>query len=109
MGNKLERLAAEIFGRYSMATDGRRASWEHLPKERKLAWMAEVIFYVENISDQLKDRFSRPPKFDPASTSYALGYNQGIALERAEIFKFIEELDEGLKKEFTEYKNNKHN
>lgn len=109
MGHELERLAAEMFDKYSMATQNRRASWEHLSKERKLAWMAEALFFIEHIAGQMKARFSKPPRLDPASTSYALGFNQGVALERSEVFKFLEHLDEGLKEEFESFKKNKHN
>lgn len=90
---KLERLAASAFERYSRLTTGKPANWTYLSQERKEAWMKEMIFFVEHISDRLKTEFKAPPKSNPSGGAYAAGYNDGMATERLSIMNFIEKLD----------------
>lgn len=90
---KLERLAASAFERYSRLTTGKPANWTYLSEERKEAWMREMIFFIEHISDKLKTEFKAPPKSNPSGGAYATGFNDGLTTERLSIVNFIEQLD----------------
>lgn len=94
---ELESLAAQAFEKYSRLTTGKPANWTYLSEERKQAWMKEMIFFIEHISDRLKTKFKAPPRSNPSGGAYAAGFNDGIATERLGIMNFIEMLD-------TEYK-----
>jgi hypothetical protein len=90
---KLEQLAASAFERYARLTTGRPASWTYLAQDRKEAWMKEMIFFIEHISDRLKAEFKAPPRSNPNAGAYAAGYADGMATERLSITNFIEQLD----------------
>ena len=90
---KLERLAASAFERYSRLTTGKPANWTYLSQERKEAWMKEMIFFIDHISERLKTEFKAPPRSQPSGGAYAAGFNDGMATERLSIMNFIEQLD----------------
>ncbi len=90
---ELESLAAQAFEKYSRLTTGKPASWTYLSEERKQAWMKEMIFFIEHISDRLKTKFKAPPRSNPSGGAYATGFNDGITTERLSIMNFIEMLD----------------
>lgn len=99
---ELESLAAQAFDKYSRATTGFAGNWAYLSEERKQAWMKEMIFFIEHISDRLKAKFKAPPKSNPSGGAYAAGFNDGIATERLSITNFIEMLDTEYKDQFNQ-------
>lgn len=101
---ELESLAALAFERYSKLTTGHRSDWKYLSEERKEAWMKEVIFYIEHISDRLKIKFKTPPRVNETGGAYAAGFNAGLTTERLSIINFIDMLDTEYKNQLQEYK-----
>ena len=97
---ELESLAAQAFDKYSRATTGHSGNWAYLSEERKQAWMREMIFFIEHISDRLKTKFKAPPRSNPSGGAYATGFNDGIATERLSITNFIDMLDTEYKEQY---------
>lgn len=93
---ELESLAAQAFERFAKLK-GQKADWTYLSEERKVAWMKEMIFFIEHISDRLKTKFKAPPRSNPNGGAYATGFNDGLTTERLSITNFIEMLDEDYK------------
>ena len=102
---ELETIAAQAFEKYSRLTTGKPASWAYLSEERKEAWMKEIIFFVEHISDKLKDKFKTPPqRSNPNVGAYTAGYNDGIITERLSIVNFIDMIDTEYKNQLEQYR-----
>lgn len=101
---ELESLAAQAFEKYSRLTTGKPANWTYLSEERKQAWMKEMIFFIEHISDRLKTKFKVPPKINPNGGAYAAGFNDGLSTERLSIMNFIEMLDTDYKDQLDQHK-----
>lgn len=99
----LEKLAKGLFEKYSQHISGKKADWRYLSKQRKLIWMKEVLVYTDYISTQLKAKFKQPPKVRPNETSYAAGYNQGMAEERFATLNFIDYIDDNLHEQLQDF------
>ena len=98
--NTLEKLAKGLFERYSKRTTGQQATWSFLSPLRQAAWMNEALIVVKHVVFELKIRFKDIPEPKPNQTSFAQGFNQGVASERLSILEFlsyiIDDLDEEL-------------
>ena len=101
---ELESLAAQAFERYSLLTTGRKASWTYLSDERKEAWMMEMIFFIEHISDRLKVKFKAVAPTNAQAGAYSAWFNDGVATERFSIINFIEMLDTEYIAQLEDYK-----
>ena len=100
---ELEQLAKEAFDRFCVLT-GEKANWIYISEDRKIAWMKEVIFLSDFFSEKMREKFKRVPEINPQTGSFALGYNQGIAMERTATINFIEYVDNDLKEQLDQYK-----
>lgn len=87
--NNLESLAKTRFEQYSKSETGKVLNWYHLPQERKVAWMQEVLDGFEFIIKNLKDRLKLDPVPGRMNTTYALGRAEGINSEK---MRYIQEL-----------------
>lgn len=101
---ELESLAAQAFERYTLMTSGRKANWTYLSEERKEAWMMEMIFFIEHISNRLKGKFKAVAPTNSTAGAYSAGYNDGVATERLSIMNFIDMLDTEYIAQLEEYK-----
>lgn len=100
---EVERLAKEAFERYVLATTGKDAFWVYLSTDRKIAWMKEVIFFMDFLASSLHKKFKPIPPQENNNV-YANGYFNGLATERASMIELIQYLKQDLKRQLEEYK-----
>jgi len=94
----LEELTKKYFERYYLAKGVKDAKWNLLSKERKAVWMEEVLevanFFVTQLKDNVKPVSSNPY----GSTSYTMGFNDGVRSERTIFIGLVDEIYKNLNK-----------
>lgn len=92
----LEQLTKKYFERYYLAKGVKDAKWHLLSKQRKAIWMEEVLevanFFVSQLKEQVKPVVANPY----GSTSYTMGYNDGVRLERVQFIGLVDTIYENL-------------
>lgn len=103
--NQLEVLARQMFERYAERTVGHRSRWDYLSKERKLAWMQEVLVLTDFFIENLYSKINKLPTPSQGQSGFENGMASGILQERREMKNFIHFLDSELKKDLESFRN----
>jgi hypothetical protein len=103
--NQLEVLARQMFERYATRVAGHRSSWDYLSKERKLAWMEEVLIMTDFFVENLQSKMNNNPLPNRGQSGYENGLAAGAAQERQMMKDFIHFLDSKFKKDLEEFRN----
>lgn len=100
---KLEKLAMELFDRFTLEETGKVGKWQYLNDERKLEWMAQVLFMAKHFELRIKKELKPVPTTN-GHTSYEMGFQLGVASERAYLNNLIETTFKELQLEFDAFK-----
>jgi len=102
---QLEILAKESFERYAVRVVGHRSNWDYISKERKQAWMEEVITMSDYFIENFRNKISSKAKPARGQSGFENGMSSGILQERQDILNFLQQLDDKLKSDLEEFKN----
>lgn len=100
---RLEPYAAKLFAEYAKRQN-LKVNWEYLGKDRKIVWLEEAYFLLNETLLQVKNQF-KPLKQSKAESSFEIGYNQGMSAERFYTLSFLEEACSDLEQQLIELKN----
>ena len=99
---KLEQLAQKAFNNFCKKTN-QIAYWEHMPFERKLNWMQEIIDLTELICKDIKKEIKPVAKFRLGIASFEIGYNEGVRKEREQLKEQLNNLVQELQVEIDNF------
>ena len=102
--SSLETIAKGMFENYSKMRTNKVANWNYLNSERKIVWMKDVLLisdYYANILRNLRPVHS--PGVKKFLTSFSLGYDQGIKVERSTLISMIDNFNTSLKNDLEDY------
>lgn len=102
----LEKLAQEMFERYSINEKGKKYNWNYLGASRKALWMKEALTYLEFIIEKSVVFLNKNPERSTDNSSYVVGYIDGLLSERRSLFNFFRELLKNFKEQMDEFENN---
>jgi hypothetical protein len=97
----LHQLAQDLFYEYSRK-ENKVANWQYLNDERKLAWMTEVLVVWDKLVEDLKSQI-RPANTTTQSTTYAMGYNDAVIVERRDFLAILERTNSKLKTQLQDF------
>ncbi len=103
---QLEVLAKEMFDRYAERVAGHRSSWDYLSKDRKIAWMQEVIIMLDHLNGNFRASINKKPQ-PTRGSGFENGLCAGILQERQDMLNMIQRLEESLSKDLETFRNEK--
>jgi hypothetical protein len=102
--NKLEQIAKQHFEAFTLKhNNGVEVSWYYLPKERRLAWMKDVLDFYTDVINTLDKQIVFEKKIAPNNTSFAVGKEDGIRVERLRYKVLLAEIKHQLTEEYKGY------
>lgn len=104
---QLEVLAKEMFERYAIRVAGHRSGWDYLNKERKMAWMHEVIIMLDHLNENFRANINKKSPPTRGQSGFENGLCAGILQERQDMLNLVQRLDENLKKDLETFRNEK--
>lgn len=101
---KLEKIAEQMFERYSFEETGIKGNWPYLSLKRRAAWMHEAYLSVELVVRAMQETVKPipvPHKFD---TVWSQGNYAGQSNERTAFIGYLHEVLEACEDELDQYR-----